>query len=225
MPVRRRTRTIWIVAVSLALVGVLAAATAIVVPWVIAETEARTADGVERVILERDGDEVAFTPADGWLVHPRFASDSTVDVVAPDQALTIELELVPDGPDDALAKLIGHAADTPVSGMPGIGDDAGAGTQAGAAGDGAAGGGDTGDGDTRDGDAGDGDSDAAPAAIRLETLASGLELRHVATEHGLLAVVGTSSGSVTLTVRAGSAVDLAEYRTALATLLETIRAA
>lgn len=220
MPVRRRTRTIWIVAVSLALVGALAAATAIVVPWVIAETEARTADGVERVILERDGDEVAFTPADGWLVHPRFASDSTVDVVAPDQALTIELELVPDGPDDALAKLIGHAADTPVSGMPGIGDDAGTGTQAGAAGDGA-----TGGGDTRDGDAGVGDSDAAPAAIRLETLASGLELRHVATEHGLLAVVGTSSGSVTLTVRAGSAVDLADYRTALATLLETIRAA
>lgn len=206
MPVRRRTRTIWIVAVSLAIVGAIAAA-AVVVPWVIAETETHTADGVERVILERDGDEVAFIPADGWVVHPRFASDSTVDVVAPNQALTIELELVSGAPEDVLVKLIGDAADTPVSELPGMSDGDGGGTPA------------------ESTDDTDDTGDAEPAAIRLETLASGLELRHVATEHGLLAVVGTPAGSVALTVRAGSAVDLAEYRTALADLLETIRAA
>ncbi|WP_308798108.1 hypothetical protein [Agromyces silvae] len=211
MPRRRRTRTIWILAISVAVVGAIAAATAIVVPWVIAETEPRIADGIERVVLHRDGDDVAFTPGDGWVVHPRFGSDSTVDLVAPDQALTIELELVPDAAEAAVAQLIGGAADTPVSGMPGPGGSGGSGDQ-------------TVDGDTAGtgGEASGADHGPA-AAIRIETLASGLELRHIEAEHGLLAVVGTPSGSVALTVRAGSAVDLAEYRTALAALLETIR--
>ncbi|MDR5699284.1 hypothetical protein [Agromyces aerolatus] len=183
MPVRRRARVVWTVAISVTVVGLLAAAAAIVVPWVIAETEARPADGLEAVVLGAGDEAVAFTPANGWLVHPRFASDSTIDLVAPDQALTIELELVPDAPDAALDHLIEAAADTPV-------------------------------GEHRDGG----------VDPRTERLASGLELRHVPTEHGLLAVVAAPSGSVAVTVRAGRSVELADYRTALAELLETVRA-
>lgn len=211
MPVRRRRRTIWIVAVSLAVLAALAAAAAVVVPWVVAETEAVTADGLTPVVLQRDGDEIAFTPADGWVVHPRFASESTVDLVTPDRAVTIELELVPEAAEAALTKLMGDAADTPASMMPGAIDASGPTAAADASGT-----------DDEDGAA---DTAADPREpIRVETLASGLELRHVAAEHGLLAVVGTSAGSVALTVRAGSSIDLAEYRTALADLLETIRA-
>jgi hypothetical protein len=196
MPARRRARMIWAIAISAAVIGVIAAAAAFVVPWVLAETEPRTADGVETVLLRHGEAGVEFTPGRGWLVHPRFASDSTVDLVAPDQALTIEVEVVPEAPDAALARLIDGAADTPV--------DFGA-------------------------TAGSGDSDAdaqsdAQSDASVETLASGLELRHVPTEHGLLAVVGTSAGSLTLTVRAGGAVDFADYRPSLSGLLETIRA-
>jgi hypothetical protein len=191
MPARRRARVVWVVAISATLVGVVAAAAAFVVPWVIAETEPRMADGVETVLLRQGEAGVEFTPSSGWLVHPRFASDSTVDLVAPDQALTIEVEVVAEAPTAALARLVDGAADTSV--------DLG-GTTA-----------------VEDPDA-DEQFDA-----RVETLASGLELRHVPTEHGLLAVVGTSAGSLILTVRAGAAVDLDEYRPSLSGLLETIR--
>lgn len=232
---RRPSRTrVWVMAVVLTVLVLLVAIAAYAVtfaPEHYARAQAVSADGTTAAEV---GGGLQLVPAEGWVVQPLvreivewpplpplhdwsvlLGESSGVLVLSPDQRLQVEVDVLNPGTERAAGAWLREA---------GAGSDAtsGEGTDAGG-----------GAGSGKDAGSGGGEY----AAVRSETLASGLVVQHVEAAGVVAAVVDTGSGWITLRAEAeggagaravgGADADgqpLERYRPALSALLESISA-